>query len=199
MGQNYPAHAREMGRDPLIHDPVFFCKGWGCALCVDDEAILPMPPQTRNLQPEVELVALLGAGGCDLSVAQAEDAIFAYGVGLDMTRRDLQLEARKNAMPWDLAKNFTGSAPIGRLMAKELWQEQGAISLTINDAVKQSAYLDERIWKTAHALSILSRTQHLHAGDVLFTGTPRGLHRVRKGDRLGAHIEGLPSLCVTLA
>jgi len=196
VGRNYAAHAREMGGDPDRETPFFFCKPADAA--VPGGGHIPFPPATANLHHEVELVAVLGKGGADIAETNALDCVFGYGVGLDMTRRDLQEVAKKAARPWDMAKGFDQSAPISaiRPVSEIGHPEDATISLSVNGTVRQNSRISHMIWSVAETISYLSRLVELAPGDLIFTGTPDGVQAVTRGDRLEAKIEGVGDLVV---
>lgn len=197
IGRNYADHAREMGHDPDREPPFFFQKNPDD---LDPSGVFPYPPETANVHHEVELAVALGSGGSDIAVAEAMDAVWGYAAALDMTRRDLQDVAKKGARPWEVAKAFARSAPVGPLVpAAELGHpERGAVTLAINGAVKQSGDLDQMIWKVPEIIAHLSRFFVLAAGDVILTGTPAGVGPVARGDRIEARVADLPPLVVTV-
>jgi fumarylpyruvate hydrolase len=198
VGRNYAAHAREMGSDPTREPPFFFTKPADAVL----EPGTPMtyPPATRDCQHEVELVVALKAGGRNIPVEKALDLVFGYAVGLDMTRRDLQADARKGGRPWDMAKGFDQSAPIAPIQPVEGHGHvgKGAIWVKVNGLEKQKSRLEEMIWNVPETLAHLSGLVTLQAGDLIFTGTPEGVGPVVTGDVMVAHVEGLPELTVTV-
>ena len=199
VGRNYAAHAREMGGDPKGEPPFFFMKpAWSV---LPSGAVLTYPPATADLQPEVELVVALGAGGQSIPEAEASACIFGYAVGLDMTRRDLQQVAKTHGRPWDFAKSFEGAAPIGTLTPVAACGQpaSGPISLQVNGALRQSGDLGQMIWTVPQIIAALSRLVALHPGDLVFTGTPAGVAPVVPGDRLEARIAGLEPLTVRIA
>lgn len=198
VGQNYAAHAREMGADPSRAPPFFFTKPVDAIV---PGGAVPYPSATTNLHHEVELVVALGAGGRDVSVAAAPGLVFGYAVGLDLTRRDLQAAAKAAGRPWDMAKGFDASGPLGLIApaARIGPLETGAISLTVNGAARQSGDLSDMIWSVAEIIAALSGLVALEAGDLIFTGTPEGVGPVVPGDRLAARIAGLPDLDVVIA
>lgn len=199
VGRNYAEHAREMGGDPGREPPFFFMKpAWSV---LPSGAVLAYPPATADLQPEVELVVALGAGGRDIPEAEANACIFGYAVGLDMTRRDLQQVAKTQGRPWDLAKGFAGAAPIGALTTMQDGGvlATGRIGLRVNGALRQSGDLDQMIWTVPQIIAALSRMVALGPGDLVFTGTPAGVAPVVPGDRLEASIAGLEPLAVRIA
>lgn len=198
VGQNYAAHAREMGHDPERGTPVFFTKPSDAIL--PNGSVMPYPPGTSNLHHEIELVVALNLGGSNIPVDQANDYIFGYAVGLDMTRRDLQAQAREKGMPWDMAKGFDHSAPISAL-TPEMYTgviAKGKIELTVNGEVRQSADVGDMIWSIPEIIHELSKLVELAPGDLIFTGTPAGVGPVVKGDKLEATIAGLEPLIVTI-
>ena len=139
----------------------------------------------------------LSKGGRDIPVHAAGDCVFGHAVGIDLTRRDLQAEAKKQGRPWDMAKGFDGSGPVGTLVEARAPVDDAAITLDVNGARRQSGNVNQMIWKTAEAISFLSGLLELKPGDILFTGTPSGVGAVKRGDRLHARISGLPPLdCV---
>ena len=198
VARNYAAHAREMGGDPSREPPAFFMKP--ADAIVPEGGSVPYPPATSNLHHEVELVAALGAGGRDIPVPQALDMIYGYAVGLDMTRRDLQAEARKEGKPWDMAKSFDHAAPCGAVVpvAAAGHPLTGAIRLSVNEAVRQQGDLADMIWNVAETISHLSGLVELKPGDLLFTGTPEGVGPVVRGDVLACHIDGVGDLEVVI-
>jgi len=196
VGRNYAAHAREMGHDPDREPPFFFTKP--ADALVSDGATIPYPLATRDLHHEVELVVALGKGGTDISAAQALDCIFGYAVGIDLTRRDLQAEAKKLARPWDVGKAFDHSAPCSAIVpARAIGHPaQGRIRLTVNGIARQDGDLAQMIWSTPEVIAHLSRLFTLAPGDLIFTGTPAGVGPVERGDVLNGQIEGVGDLQV---
>ncbi|MDB5706381.1 MAG: fumarylacetoacetate hydrolase [Sphingomonas bacterium] len=191
VGQNYADHAREMGSDPTRQAPFFFTKPADAV--VADGSVLPFPSRTADLHHEVELVVALAAGGTDIPVAGAEGLIFGYAVGIDLTRRDLQAEAKKAGRPWDMAKGFDRSAPIG-LLTPGAPPARGAIDLTVDGEIRQRGNLDQMIWSVAEIIANLSTFVELRGGDLIFTGTPAGVGPIRPGQTVRAAIEGVDSL-----
>jgi fumarylpyruvate hydrolase len=187
VGRNYADHAREMGSDPVREPPFFFAKP---ADAVTAGGLLTFPVQTTNLHHEVELVLALGAGGTNIDPSHAEDLIFGYAVGIDLTRRDLQDVAKKGARPWDMAKGFDESAPIGPL-TRGAPPTSGAITLTVNGDLRQSGDIADMIWSMPEIISILSTYVALAPGDLIFTGTPAGVGPIRPGDAVIGIIDGL--------
>jgi len=197
VGRNYADHAREMGADPTREAPFFFGKP---ADAVIQGHSVPYPPQTTDLHHEVELVLALGKGGCGLSLEDADAAIYGYAVGVDLTRRDLQAEAKSKGRPWDMAKGFDHSAPIGRIIARPGSGPvpNARIRLSIDGAEKQAGTLDQMIWSPAEIVANLSTYVELKPGDLIFTGTPAGVGPVAKGEKITAEIDGLPRLIFTM-
>ena len=184
VGRNYAEHAREMGFTGR-EEPFFFCKPADAVLVVPEGETgeLPYPSRTSNLHYEIELVVALGEGGRDLSVEQAAACIFGYAVGLDMTRRDLQGEAKKQGRPWEVGKAFDLGAPMGPIYpaAQVGALEQAAITLQVNGETRQDGCVSQMIWKVAESISYLSGLFELKAGDLIFTGTPEGVGAVVAG------------------
>ena len=198
VGRNYAAHAREMGADPTREPPFFFMKPADAVIA--DAAVVPYPPATKNLHHEVELVVALGSGGRDVPVERALDLVFGYAVGLDMTRRDLQNEAKAAGKPWDMGKGFDHSAPCSALRrsAEIGHPAKGAVSLAVNGLMRQKGDLADLIWSVPETVAYLSTLVELAPGDLIFTGTPEGVGAVVPGDRLEAAIEGVGTLNVTI-
>lgn len=162
-------------------------------------SVLPFPPQTDNLHPEVELVVAIGSGGADISPDTALSHIYGYAVGLDMTRRDLQATAKKTGRPWSLAKGFDASCPVSAIKPASHTPAltHSAITLTVNGEIRQSGKIDDMIWSIPEVISALSRSVRLEAGDLIMTGTPAGVSRIVKGDRLDAKCENIGELSLT--
>ncbi len=196
VGRNYAEHAVEMGHDPDREPPFFFMKP---ADAVVPPGTLPFPTQTQDLHHEIELVVALAAGGRDIPVERALDHVFGYAVGLDMTRRDLQAEAKKAGRPWDMAKGFDQSAPTGSIRTVEDigHPTKGAVRLRINGEPRQEGDLDQQIWTVPETISLLSTLVSLRPGDLIMTGTPKGVGQVEPGDRLEGQIDGVGELSVT--
>ncbi len=199
VGRNYAAHAREMGADPDREPPFFFMKP-ADAIVADGTAI-PYPPRTANLHHEIELVVAIGTGGRDIPVERALDHVYGYGVGLDMTRRDLQNTAKKEGKPWDMGKGFDQSAPCGTLRrAADIGHpDKGAVTLSVNGALRQKGDLSDLIWSVSETISYLSGLVELQPGDLIYTGTPEGVGPVVAGDRLEGAVEGVGTIAVTIA
>ena len=198
VGRNYAAHAREMGHDPEREPPFFFTKP--ADALVPGGGAIPYPPATKDLHHEVELVVALGEGGADIPEAEALDHVYGYAVGIDLTRRDLQAEAKELRRPWDMAKAFDRSAPISALRpaARIGHPEANPIRLTVNGQVRQASTLAHHIWSVAETIAHLSRLIELAPGDLIFMGTPEGVAAVGRGDRLEASIEGVGELRLTI-
>ncbi|HEX5796212.1 MAG TPA: fumarylacetoacetate hydrolase family protein [Geminicoccaceae bacterium] len=196
VGRNYAAHAREMGYDPDREPPFFFTKP--ADALVPDGARIPYPLATRDLHHEIELVVALGKGGAEISAEQAQECIFGYAVGIDLTRRDLQGEAKKLARPWDVGKAFDQSAPCSALVpARAIGHPaKGRIRLTVNGSTRQDGDLAQMIWTTPEIIAHLSRLFTLAPGDLIFTGTPAGVGAVERGDVLEGEVEGVGRLRV---
>ena len=194
VGQNYADHAREMGSDPDRQPPFFFSKPADAVVASGQR--LRFPAKTANLHHEVELVIALGEGGIDVSPVAALSMIFGHAVGIDLTRRDLQAEAKKASRPWDMSKGFDQSAPIGPL-ARGMAPAAGAITLTIDGGVRQRGDLADMIWSVGEIIAILSGYVALAAGDLIFTGTPAGVGAIHRGETVRGVIEGVPPVEVT--
>ncbi|MFO1210413.1 MAG: fumarylacetoacetate hydrolase family protein [Amaricoccus sp.] len=193
IGRNYAAHAVEMGHDPDREPPFFFQKN---ADNLDPSGDFPYPPRSADVHHEVELAVALGSGGADIATEAALGCVYGYAVALDMTRRDLQDSAKRLSRPWEIAKAFERSAPIGPIVpAAGLGHPgRGAISLAVNGTVRQEGDLAQMIWKVPEMIAHLSGFFVLAPGDVILSGTPAGVGPVVRGDRLAARIEGLPPL-----
>jgi fumarylpyruvate hydrolase len=195
VGRNYADHAIEMGHDPDREEPFFFMKPTS-SLVTDGR--FPYPSMTADVHHEVEMVVAIGKGGRDIAVADALDHIYGYGVGLDMTRRDLQAVAKKQGRPWETAKAFDASAPCSSLVAASAigHPDKGAVTLAVDGDIRQQGNLDQMIWKTPEIISYLSGLFELLPGDLIMTGTPAGVAAVSRGQRMEATIEGIGSLTV---
>jgi fumarylpyruvate hydrolase len=202
IGRNYAAHAREMGSDPTREPPFFFQKPTDAIQQVAPGTVAdhPYPTLTRNYHYEVELVAALHKGGRNIPVDQALDHVYAYAVGLDMTRRDLQRAMGDEKKPWEIGKSFDRSAPIGPLhLAGKLGHlKQAGIWLKVNGQTKQNANLNQMIWNVAEQVSKLSDAFELQPGDIIYSGTPENVGPVVRGDVIECHIDGLPDLSVKI-
>ena len=194
IGRNYADHAREMGHDPDREPPFFFQKN---PENLDASGSLPYPPHTSNLNHEVELLVALGKGGRNIPLKHAMSHIWGYAVSLDMTLRDLQERLKHSRRPWELAKAFERSAPVGLLApADGRDMMRGGISMHVNGTLRQIGDLAQMIWKIPEQIAILSQHYALDAGDVILTGTPAGVGPVVRGDVMEARIDGLPDLTV---
>lgn len=194
VGRNFAEHAREMGAEAPREAPVFFCKPADALLVGGGDMVYPMA--TDDLHHEVELVAALGAGSiAPMDRDAAASLVFGYAVGIDLTRRDRQAEAKAARLPWDVAKGFDRSAPISPLVLRDDWQPADqAIWMTVNGERRQSGRLDDMIHDVPAAIAALSTLFELRAGDLLFMGTPAGVGPLRPDDRWQAGIDGLPIL-----
>ena len=198
VGRNYAAHAREMGADPTREPPFFFCKPadavWSISAESDgDSAALPYPSATSNLHHEIELVVAIGIGGKNIVADQADQHVWGYGVGLDMTRRDLQSKLKDKGQPWETGKAFDRSAPITALVpVSECGHPRsGQIWLNLNGLAKQHGDLNDMIWSIPEIIQHLSVFFELQPGDLIFTGTPEGVGPVQPGDVITAGIDGI--------
>ncbi len=197
VGRNYAEHAQEMGhsgREP----PFFFMKPADAVLVAEPGSVtpLPYPSLTHNLHHELELVVAIGTGGKNIAVEQAENHIFGYAVGLDMTRRDLQNEMKAQGRPWCIGKGFEHSAPIGPITPKAAAGDitHATISLQVNDALRQNSTVAQLIWNVAETIAQLSTAWELQPGDLIYTGTPAGVGAVARGDTLKGSISGLTDI-----
>ncbi|MDP2804258.1 MAG: fumarylacetoacetate hydrolase family protein [Phreatobacter sp.] len=195
VGRNYAAHTREMGGDPTREPPFFFNKAADALQPVPHGTTVdhPYPPKTANYHFELEMVVALAKGGKDIPVDKALDCVFGYAVGLDMTRRDLQDEAKALKRPWELGKSSDLSGPVGPLypVAQVGQKLKGPISLAVDGVVKQKADLSDMIWSVAEQISFLSTYFEVFPGDIIFTGTPDGVGAVTRGQTMVATVEGL--------
>lgn len=193
VGRNYAAHAREMGKDPEREPPFFFTKPADAV--VPNHAEVPYPSRTGNLHHEIELVVAVGQGGRDIAVAQALSHVFGYAVGNDLTRRDLQSQAKDAGRPWDTAKGFDHSAPVAAITARPGGAfERGRIWLGVNGKLRQQGDIADLIWSVPEVIAELSSLFELKAGDLIFTGTPAGVAAVKPGDVIEGGVEGLETL-----
>ncbi len=199
VGRNYSEHVREMGGDPDREAPFFFMKP--ADALVESGVQVPYPPRTQDLHHEIELVAALASGGDRIPLERALGCVFGYAVGLDLTRRDLQGEAKQARRPWEAGKAFEASAPCGSLTpARDLVHPQkGRIRLSVNGEVRQDGDLAQMTWSLPEVIAQLSTLFTLKPGDLIFTGTPAGVGPVGPGDHLEGAIEGLEDLSITLA
>ncbi|WP_108398142.1 fumarylacetoacetate hydrolase family protein [Devosia submarina] len=198
VGRNYVEHIREMGNDE--REPPFFFSKPADAVVVGGASV-PYPPQTADLHHEIELVVAIGKDGRDIAVADALTHVYGYAAGLDMTRRNLQAVAKKAGRPWEMAKAFDYSAPIGTIEPADAigHPDKGAITLSVNGEVRQRGDLSEQIWSVAEAISYLSGFVQLRAGDLIMTGTPSGVGAVVRGDVLEGTIEGVGTVRTMIA
>jgi fumarylpyruvate hydrolase len=197
VGRNYAEHAVEMGHDPEREPPFFFMKP--AAAVVPSGSTLPFPSATKDLHHEIELVVALERGGEGIAPEEALAHVFGYAAGLDMTRRDLQDQAKKAGRPWDMAKGFDRSAPMSPIRpASSIGHpSEGAISLHINGELRQEGDLSQQIWKVPETIAYLSTLVELQPGDLIMTGTPSGVGRVERGDRLEGRIDRVGDLLIT--
>jgi fumarylpyruvate hydrolase len=194
VGRNYADHAREMGGDPQREFPFFFSKPADAV--VPSGWRLPYPVKTSELHHEVELVVALNKGGANIHAADASSMIFGYAVGIDLTRRDLQAEAKKTGRPWDMAKGFDHSAPVGAI-TRGLPPATGLITLTIDGNLRQRGDLKDMIWSVAEIIAALSTYVELAPGDLIFTGTPAGVGPIRRGETVRGMIVGTEPIEIT--
>jgi fumarylpyruvate hydrolase len=203
VGRNYAAHAREMGSDPTREDPFFFCKPADAVVPIAnaEPVTLPYPALTKNYHHEVELVVAIGKAGRDIAVDKANDYVWGYAVGLDMTRRDLQGQMKDKGRPWEIGKAFDFSAPIGALypVSKVGLVSHAAIYLQVNEKDRQRSDIDQMTWSVPEVISHLSRYFELKPGDLIMTGTPEGVGAVVVGDVLEAGIAGLGAIRIKIA
>ncbi len=197
IGRNYAAHSIEMGHDPDREPPFFFQKNPNN---LDSTGEFPYPVKSSDVHHELELVVALKSGGTGIPVEKALEHVYGYATSLDMTRRDLQGEAKKMQRPWEIGKAFERSAPCGALVpADEIGHpDKGRVELKVNGEIRQEGDLDQMIWKVPEMISYLSDYFELEAGDVIMSGTPSGVGPVVKGDVMECNIEGVGSLTVTV-
>lgn len=198
IGRNYAAHAVEMGHDPDKEPPFFFQKNPNN---LDVSGSFAYPPRSEDVHHEIELAVALKSGGKNIPIDEALDHVFGYAVSLDMTRRDLQGQAKKMGRPWEIGKAFEASAPITPLVpaSESGHPDTGTIRLTVNGDLRQEGDLNQMIWKIPEMISYLSDYFELAAGDVILTGTPAGVGPVVRGDMMEGTVDGLPSLKVAVA
>lgn len=197
VGRNYAEHAREMGHDG--REPPFFFSKPADAVVIDGSP-MAYPSATKDLQHEVELVVAIGTDGASIAVHDALAHVFGYAAGLDMTRRDLQAEAKKAGRPWDMAKGFDQSAPIGTIAPASAigHPARGAITLTVNGGERQRGDLADQIWSVPETIAFLSGLVALKAGDLIMTGTPAGVGAVRRRDVLEGRIAGVGTVMTVI-
>jgi len=198
VGRNYAAHAREMGFDPNREPPFFFMKP--ADTIVQNGGVMPYPSVTKNLHHEIELVVALHSGGKNIPAERALDHVFGYAVGLDMTRRDVQIASREKGQPWDMGKGFDHSAPCTAIhpVSKIGHIGSGAIWLKVNGVMRQNADVKDMIWNIPDTIAYLSGLVELFPGDLIFTGTPEGVAAVVAGDKLEGAVDGVDTLTVTI-
>jgi fumarylpyruvate hydrolase len=198
IGRNYAAHAREMGADE--REPPFFFLKPGDAI-VQNGATIPYPPATENFHYEAELVAAIGKSGSNISIDDANGHIFGYGVGIDLTRRDLQEEAKGMRRPWDMGKGFDASAPCSEIYpaTKIGHPTSGNITLTVNGDNRQSGDIGDMIWNIPESVAYLSGLVTLEPGDLIYTGTPEGVGAVNRGEEIVVHVDGVCDLTLKIA
>lgn len=198
IGRNYAAHAKEMGGDPDREPPFWFAKPADALVdaAIDDLARIPYPPRTSDFHHEVELAVALGQGAREISPERALELVFGYTVAIDLTRRDLQAQAKKQGRPWTEAKGFDQSAPIAPLRrATNIGHPSaGAIWLDVNGQRRQQGDLADMIWSVAEVISTISHSVAIRAGDVILTGTPSGVGPLQVGDHVVAGIDGIAEL-----
>ncbi|MFL9499309.1 fumarylacetoacetate hydrolase family protein [Rhodopseudomonas palustris] len=197
VGRNYPEHVREMGNDER-QPPFFFAKH--ADMVAPDGATIAYPPLTKDLHHEVELVVALKSGGLNITVEKALDHVWGYAVGIDLTRRDLQIASRKKEQPWEIGKSFDASAPCGALRpASEIGHPAtGKIWLSVNGTERQTGDLSEMIWNVPEIIAKLSAQVELAAGDIIMTGTPAGVAALSPGDSIACGVDGIGTLNVTI-
>ncbi len=198
VGRNYAAHAREMGKDPDREPPFFFMKPADAV--IDAAGVIPYPMLTAEFHHEIEMVVALKAGGTNVSPDDALDLVWGYGVGVDLTRRDIQDEAKKLSRPWDWAKGFDASAPCSAIHPFETvgHPDKGAVWLTVNGVVKQRGDLKELIWSIPEVISYISQAVALAPGDLIFSGTPAGVGPLQPGDDVSGGVEGVAEFSFTI-
>ena len=198
VGRNYAAHAREMGADER-EPPFFFLKP--ADAIVQDGTTIPYPSKTADLHYEGELVAAIGTGGRNITVENANEHIFGYAVGIDLTRRDLQNEAKEMRRPWDMGKGFDRSAPCGEIAPASAigHPASGDIWLKVNGEMQQESTIDLHIWSVPETICYLSGLVELQPGDLIYMGTPDGVGPVIAGDVMDGHIDGVGELKITIS
>lgn len=194
VGRNYAEHAREMGNDPDREPPFFFTKP--ADTVVGDGVAIPFPALTQNLHHEAELVVAIGTGGADIPAASASDHIFGYAAGNDLTRRDLQAEAKAARRPWDWGKAFDNSAPCGPIVqiSETGILTSARIRAIVNNDLRQDSDIDQMIWPVPDIIAILSNAVRIEPGDLIYTGTPAGVGSIQPGDTVSVEIEGVGSV-----
>lgn len=199
VGRNYAAHAREMGKDPDREPPFFFAKP--ADALVDDNATIAYPPLTKDLHHEAELVVAIGREGYRIDEADALSYVWGYAIGNDLTRRDLQAQAKDMGRPWDWAKGFDQSAVCGPVhkVAEVGHPSTGAITLSVNGVERQRGDLADMIWSVPEVIAYLSTSMRLQPGDLIYTGTPSGVGALVPGDVCTVEVEGLGVVTTTIA
>ena len=196
IGRNYGKHVQEMGGDPKEQPPIFFMKPGDAAT---SEATIPYALSTQNFHHEIELVVALKGGGTNLSPEQAKALIYGYAAGVDLTRRDIQNEAKDKGQPWDASKGFDLSGPVGPIRpADKVGKLDGRITLSVNGQTKQDGLLSDMIWSVAEIVSQVSKFWALQPGDLIFTGTPDGVGSLKAGDRVKGEVEGVGTVAFTV-
>ena len=199
VGRNYAEHAREMGHDPDREPPFFFMKA--PSSIVQSGSTIEYPVATKDVHHEIEMVVAIGKGGKNIPVEKALDHVWGYAVGLDMTRRDIQGEAKKVGRPWEMGKSFDQSAPCSALRpVTEIGHPaKGEIWVKVNGQIKQQGDLSQQIWSVPEQIAYLSGLVTLQPGDLIFSGTPSGVGPISKGDKLEGHVDGVGDLVITYA
>ena len=199
VGRNYEDHAKEMGSETNKESPFFFTKS--LSAYVPSGSTIPYPPGTKNLHHEMELVVALGKSAFEVSTETAKESIFGYACGLDMTRRDLQMEAKSKSLPWDMAKDFEKSAVLSAIGNLETigHPTSGSIELSVNGEVRQSGDLKDLVNSPAELIAYLSNFYHLELGDLIYTGTPSGVGPVLPGDQIEGQIQGVGSISLVIS
>jgi fumarylpyruvate hydrolase len=200
VGRNYAAHAREMGSDPDREPPFFFCKPDNSVVYVKQGEVgtIAYPPQSTDFQHEIELVVAIGKGGSNISQEKANEHVFGYAVGLDMTRRDLQLNLREKGRPWELGKAFDESAPIGPIypVSKIGHPTNAEIFVKVEGVTKQRSDINMLIWSVPEVIFYLSQYFTLQPGDLIYSGTPEGVGKVERGQTMVGAVAGLGEIHV---
>ena len=198
VGRNYEAHAREMGKDPTREPPFMFQKPADAV--IEGGSVIAYPPQTGNFHHEIELVVAIARGGRNIGVDRANEHVFGYAVGIDLTRRDLQLAARDAGRPWEWGKAFDHSAPCAPIVrAAEIGHpSKGRIWLSVNGTVKQDADISQLIWSVPEVIAFVSASMALAPGDLIFTGTPAGVGPLVTGDAVTGGIDGIGEIGIRI-
>ena len=199
VGQNYEDHAKEMGSETNKEVPFFFTKS--PSAYVPSGSTIPYPPGTKNFHHEMELVVAIGKPVFEVETEAAKESIFGYACGLDMTRRDLQMEAKSKGLPWDMAKNFEKSAVLSEIASVETigHPESGLIELSVNGEIRQSGDLRDLVNSPAELVAYLSSFYHLGPGDLIYTGTPSGVGPVLPGDHIEGYIQGVGTIKLSIS